>query len=61
MEQTFKNLDIKIDDYVIAQIADSTNLNPCIPRLTKIHHIACRNHALNCACEDMDENDPVLE
>ena len=53
---SFDNLNIRISDFVIAQIADRTALNPRIARLLNCFHIACRNHCLNLACKDMENN-----
>ena len=59
--KTFAHLGFeKVSDFAIAQTADNTALNPKIARLLKILHIACRNHALNLACKDMEANDPEL-
>ncbi len=43
-------------NFAIAQVADSTNLNPAIARKLDVHHIACRNHCLNLGCKDMEKN-----
>lgn len=54
---TFDNLNIgDISDFVIGQVADSTNLNPKIAELLECYHIACRNHCLNLGCKDMETN-----
>ncbi len=56
-QQTFKNL--KFDDlskFVIAQVADSTALNPKIAHVLGIKHIACRNNCLNLGCKDMEKH-----
>jgi hypothetical protein len=58
---SFDNLNIKMSDFVIGQIADSTALNPRIARLLKIVHIACRNHCLNLGCKDMENNCDTLK
>ena len=59
--KTFENLGFdKVSDFAMAQVADSTALNPKIARLLEIVHIACRNHALNLACKDMEEDDEEL-
>ena len=56
--KTFENLGFdKVSDFAMAQVADSTALNPKIARLLEIVHIACRNHALNLACKKMEEED----
>ncbi len=56
-EKTFDNLKIKsVKNFAIAQVADSTNLNPAIARKMNINHIACRNHCLNLACKDMENS-----
>ena len=61
-EKTFKNLNIKdVSDFAIAQIVDSTALNPRIACLLQIHHIVCRNHCLNLGCKDMENNFPKLK
>ena len=54
-DTTFQNLDVdNISNFVIAQVADSTNLNPKIAELLECYHIACRNHCLNLGCKDME-------
>ena len=58
---SFDNLNIKMSDFVIGQIADSTALNPRIARLLNICHIACRNHCLNLGCKDMENNCDALK
>ena len=58
---TFKNLKIKLSDFAIGQIADSTALNPKIARLLDIAHSACRNHCLNLGCKDMENNCDALK
>ena len=58
INDTFENLGFdKVSDFALAQVADSTNLNPCIARKLDILHVACRNHCLNLACEDMEKDD----
>jgi hypothetical protein len=56
IKNTFSNLNIAVDHFVIAQTSDSTALNPRIARLLEISHIACQNHCLNLGCKDMETN-----
>ena len=59
--QTFNDLSIdKVSDFALAQVADSTNLNPAIARKLGIPHIGCRNHCHNLASQDMEKDDPEL-
>lgn len=61
-KKTFENLDIgDMSDFVIGQVADSTNLNPKIAELLDCYHIACRNHCLNLGCKDMETLCPDLK
>jgi hypothetical protein len=56
-KETFGNLKIDdINDFLIAQTADSTAMNPKIARDMGINHVACRNHCLNLGCKDMENN-----
>jgi hypothetical protein len=53
----FNNL--QLDDssnFAIAQVANSTALNPKIARVLGIKHIACHNHCLNLGCKDMEKH-----
>ncbi len=56
INNTFANLNIAVNDFVIAQTSDSTALNPRIARLLEINHVACQNHCLNLGCKDMEKN-----
>ena len=61
IEETFRNFGFdKVADFALAQVADSTALNPKIARLLEIIHVACRNHCLNLACRDMEKEDTEL-
>ena len=61
IEEMFCNIGFdKVADFALAQVADSTALNPKIAKLLKIIHIACRNHCLNLACRDMEKHDEEL-
>lgn len=53
----------KIDsvEWIICQIADNTNLNPCIADWLHIPHIGCASHKLNLQVEAMVESDKDLE
>ncbi len=56
-QQTFENLQFDdLSNFAIAQVADSTALNPKIARVLGIKHIACRNHCLNLECKDMEKH-----
>jgi hypothetical protein len=44
----------------MAQVADSTSLNPKIARVLGIKHIACCNHFLNLGCKVMEKNSSEL-
>jgi hypothetical protein len=44
----------------IAQVANSTTLNPKIARVLGIKHIACRNDCLNLGCKDMEKHSSEL-
>ena len=58
---TFANLGFgAVSDWAIAQVADSTALNPKIARILEIYHVACRNHCLNLACKEMEGEDDEL-
>jgi len=58
----FKNIGFdKVKDFVIGQVAYSNALNPRIARLLEILHIACQNHCLYLACNDIEEHDTVLK
>jgi hypothetical protein len=46
---------------VIAQVTDSTNLNPKIAQLLDCYHIACRNYCLKLDCKDMELDYPKLK
>ena len=60
-EDTFKHLGFnEVVDFAFAQVADSTALNPKIARLLRIVHVACRNHCLNLACQDMEKSSQDL-
>ena len=60
-QQTFKNLQFDdLSNFAIAQVADSTALNPKIARVLGIKHIACRNHCLNLGCKDMEKHSSEL-
>ncbi len=60
-QQTFKNLQFDdLSNFAIAQVADSTALNPKIARVLGIKHIACRNHCLNLGCKDMKKHSSEL-
>jgi hypothetical protein len=60
-QQTFKNLQFdNLSNFAIAQVADSTALNPKIARVMGIKHIACRNHCLNLGCKDMEKHSSEL-
>ncbi len=61
-QQTFKHIHIdELSSFAIAQVADSTAMNPKIAWLLKINHIACRNHCLNLGCKDMKRDCPELK
>jgi hypothetical protein len=56
-QQTFKNLQFDdLSNFAIAQVADSTALNPKIAPVLGIKHIACCNHSLNLGCKDMEKH-----
>ncbi len=60
-QQTFKNLQFDdLSNFAIAQVADSTALNPKIARVLGIKHIACCNHCLNLGCKDMEKHSSEL-
>jgi len=61
IKNTFSNLNIAVNHFVIAQTSDSTALNPRIARMLYIYHIACQNHCLNLGCKDMEKNCPELK
>ena len=59
--QTFKNLQFDdLSNFAIAQVADSTALNPKIAHVLGIKHIACCNHCLNLGCKDMEKHSSEL-
>ena len=61
-QQTFKHIHIdEVSSFAIAQVADSTAMNPKIARLLKINHVACHNHCLNLGCKDMERDCPELK
>ena len=61
-QQTFKHIHInEVSSFAIAQVADSTAMNPKIARLLKINHVACHNHCLNLRCKDMERDCPELK
>ena len=51
----------EVKDFAVAQIADSTAMNPAIARKLGIQHVACCNHGLNLSCGELEKNDPVLK
>jgi hypothetical protein len=56
-QQIFKNLHFDdLSNLSIAQVANSTALNPKIARVLGIKHIACRNHCLKLGCKDMEKH-----
>jgi hypothetical protein len=60
-QQTFKNLQFDdLSNFAIAQVADSTALNPKIACVLGIKHIACRNHFMNLGCKDMEKHSSEL-
>ncbi len=60
-QQTFKNLQFDdLSNFTIAQVADSTALNPKTANVLGIKHIACRNHCLNLGCKDMEKHSSEL-
>ncbi len=54
MSATFAAKDLT--NFVIAQVADSTALNPKIACMLGIKHIACCNHCLNLGCKDIKKH-----
>jgi hypothetical protein len=61
-QQTFKHIHInEVSSFTVAQVADSTTMNPKIARLLKINHVACHNHCLNLGCKDMERDCPELK
>jgi hypothetical protein len=61
-QQTFKHIHInEVSSFPIAQVADSTAMNPKIARLLKINHVACCNHCLNLGFKDMERDCPELK
>ncbi len=60
-QQTFKSLQFDdLSNFAIAQVADSTALNPKIARVLGIKHIACCNHCLNLGCKNMEKHSSEL-
>jgi hypothetical protein len=60
-QQIFKNLQFDdLSNFAIAQVANSTALNPKIARVLGIKHIACCNHCLNLPCKDMEKHSSEL-
>ncbi len=56
-EQTFKNLEMDdLTNFAIAQVANSTSLNPKIAGMLGIKHIACPNYCLNLGCKDTEKH-----
>jgi hypothetical protein len=61
-QQTFKHIQInEVSSFAIAQVADSTAMNPKIAWLMKINHVACHNNCLNLRCRDMERDCPELK
>jgi hypothetical protein len=61
-QQTFKNTQFeKVSNFAVAQVADSTPLNPKVAHMLGIKHIACRNNCLNLGCKDMEKHSAKLK
>ncbi len=60
-QPTFKNLQFDdLSNFEIAQVANSTALNPKIARVLGTKHIACCSHCLNLGCKDMEKHSSEL-
>ena len=46
----------EVNNFAVAQTANSTNLNPKIARFLGIEHVGCHNHCLNLGCKEMENN-----
>jgi outer membrane murein-binding lipoprotein Lpp len=55
IQTAFANLHNNAKDFTIAQIANSTAVNPKIARMMGWKNVACHNHMLNLASQKMDE------
>ncbi len=61
-QQILKHIHIdEVSSFAIAQVADSTAMNPKIAQLLKINHVACCNHCLNLGWKDIERDCPELK
>jgi hypothetical protein len=55
LTELFESLSFdEVADFVVCQVADSTNLNPKIAKDLGYPHVGCRDHCLNNGGKDME-------